>query len=162
MLLIYPSNEHSVICQSYASLRPRPSQGHRLHLILPCQRHPALQVGFVWRKDLEEAQFFAAPGPLSERLSRLFLFCDDRRSVSAYYAHHSNTNKILGDLISGTPTREITGSFSIFVTEFSGDHEWLGDALPSDLHQALYRVALVEVKYGKVKAALDPALEALY
>lgn len=81
----------------------------------------------------------------------MFLFMKGSRSVAAHYVLNSNPNEVLGDLVAGRPTKGITGSFSVYVTDEDGD---LQDVLPSDLHDALYFVALVERKHGPVKAAL--------
>ena len=163
------SDEHGVICQSYIDLPPRPSQRHRLHLMLPCEKvhqhpsiHPALQFGFVWRENLEAAKNAVAPGHLSQNLQPMFLFTKGSRSVAAHYVLNSNPNEVLGDLVAGRPTKEVTGSFDIHVVEFAGVRQWIGDVLPSDLHKALRRVALLERRHGPVKIALDPFIEAQY
>jgi len=113
---------------------------------------PTLEFGFVWRESLEAAKNAVAPGNLSQNLHTKFLFTKGSRSVAAHYVLNSNPNEVLGDLVAGRPTKDITGSFSIYVMDEDGD---LQDVLPSDLHDALYFVALVERKHGPVKAALD-------
>ena len=113
---------------------------------------PTLEFGFVWREDLEAAKNAVAPENLSQNLQPMFLFTKGSRSVAAHYVLNSDPNEVLGDLVAGRPTKDITGSFSIYVMDEDGD---LQDVLPSDLHDALYFVALVERKHGPVKAALD-------
>jgi len=120
------------------------------------------ELGFVWRENLEAAEKAVAPGRLSPNLHTMSLFLTDSRSVLAYHVLNSNPNEVLGGLVAGRPTKDITGSFSIYVWEFAGVRQWIGDVLPSDLHRALHRVALVERKYGPVKIALDPYIEAQY
>ena len=112
---------------------------------------PTLEFGFVWRESLEAAKNAVAPGNLSQNLQPMFLFMKGSRSVAAHYVLNSNPNEVLGDLVAGRPTKDITGSFSVYVTDEDGD---LQDMLPSDLQDALYFVALVERKHGPVKAAL--------
>lgn len=131
--------------------------------MLPFKRHPQLDFGFVWRQDLEDAKRFVVAGLPLGCLKTFSLGPDvGRRSTAAYHALNSNPNEVLGDLVSGRPTQQITGSFSIFVTEYSGDQDVVGDVLPSDLHEALYRVALIEVKHGKVKIPMDASVEEYY
>lgn len=163
------SDEHGVICQSYIDLPPRPSQRHRLHLMLPCEKvhqhpsiHPALQFGFVWRENLEAAKNAVAPEEVLPNLHLMSLFVTDSRSLLAHHVLKSNPNKVLGALVAGRPTKEVTGSFDIHVVEFAGVRQWIGDVLPSDLHKALRRVALLERRHGPVKIALDPFIEAQY
>ena len=152
-------DEHGVVCQTYINLPPRPSQGYRVHLMLPFKKiyqhpsnRPALEFGFVWRESLEAAQNAVAPGNLSQYLQPMFLFTKGSRSVAAHYVFDSSPNEVLGDLVAGRPTKDITGSFSVYAMDEDCDHQ---DVLPSDLHDALYFVALVERKHGPVKAALD-------
>ena len=163
------SEEHDVICQNYIDLPPRPSQRHRLHLMLPFEKldqhpliHPALQFGFVWRENLEAAKNAVAPAHMLPNLHLMSLFVTDSRSVLAHHVLNSNPNKVLGALAAGRPTKEITGSFDIHVVQFAGVRQWIGDVLPSDLHRALHRVALADRRHGPVKIALDPFIEAQY
>lgn len=129
-----------------------------MHLMLPFKKvdqHPSipptLEFGFVWRESLEAAQNAVAPGNLSQYLQPMFLFTKGSRSVAAHYVLNSDPNEVLGDLVAGRPTKDITGSFSVYVTDEDGD---LQDVLTSDLHDTLYFVTLVERKHGPVKAAL--------
>ena len=128
------------------------------NLTLPS--HPVFAFGFVWRADLEAAENAVAPGCLLPNLHLMSLFMTDSRSGLAYHVLNSNPNKVLGSLVAGRPTQEITGNFSINVVEYAGIRQWVDDVLPSDLHRALLRVALMERRYGPVKIALDPYIEA--
>ena len=165
-LLTISSEEHSVICQNYIDVPPRPSQDHRFHLMLPFQRHPALSFGFVWRKNMEEVKNEIAPGLASQNFHSLSLFQEDDegdREVAAYHVLCSSfSNEVLGDLVAGRATQQITGSFCIHVYVADDDGEGIDDALPSDLHKALHRVAVFERKFGPVKIVLDPSIDALY
>lgn len=81
------------------------------------------------------------------------LFTKGSRSVVAHYVLNSSPDEVLSDLVAGRPTKDITGSFSVYVMDEDGD---LQDVLPSDLHDALYFVAIVERKHGPVKSAFGP------
>lgn len=118
-----------------------------------------LEFGFVWRESLEAAKNAVAPEHSSHNLHLRDLFMRGSRSIVAYHILNSNPNEVLGGLVAGRPTKEITGSFCIHAMN---DDEDLQDVLPSDLHEATYFVALVERKYGPVKIALDPCIEAQY
>ena len=114
---------------------------------------------------MEDVKNEIAPGDLSQRFHTLSLFQEDdegHRSIGAYHVQDSNPNEVVGALIAGRPTQQITSSFCINVYVFNGDTEELGDTLPSDLHKALYRVALSEREYGPVTIALDPAIDKFY
>ena len=133
--------------------------------MLPFRRHPSLPSGFVWRKNIEEIKNEIAPGRLSQNFHTLSLFDEDDegyRSHGAYHVLHSDPDQILGALVAGRPTQQITGSFCIHVYVDDGDGQDIDDALPSDLHKALHRVALFERKFGPVKIALDPFIDAHY
>jgi hypothetical protein len=129
--------------------------------MLPFEIHPHPGFGFVWREHLAAAKVAVAPGPILPYVRIMSLFSPDSHSVAALHIPNCNPNPILGDLISGRPTKDITGSFSIYVTNGEDSND-IGDVLPSDLHKALYRVALVERKYGPVKFTLDPHDELFY
>lgn len=140
-----------------------------MHLMLPFKKidqHPSipptLEFGFAWRESLEASKNAVAPGHLSQNLHPISLFMKGYRWIVAHFVLNSNPNEVLGDLVAGRPTKEITGSFEIYVVETAGDREWIGDVLPSDLHRALHRVALLERRHGPVKIAMDPFIEAQY
>jgi hypothetical protein len=133
--------------------------------MLPFQRHPDLQSGFVWRKNLEEVKNEIAPGRASQNFHTLSLFEEDDegyRTVAAYHVLRSNPNEVLGALVAGRATQQITGSFCIHVYVAHDYRDGTGDALPSDLHKGLHRVALFERKFGPVKIALDPFVDTHY
>lgn len=159
------SGEHALFCKIFTDVRPRPSEGHRLHILFPALDD---QMRFIWiancQDDTSRQKALDARVDPFNSVTEWFAGFDESgesdmakcRVVSGWYVKRfiglpkSDQNRSLGLVVNGRPVSFYRGNVALAASILTFDTDKLApvDALPQDLPKLLQCIAREELRDG--------------